>query len=104
MVARRRAVRVYLEAASRVREAEFLARVSASQKLHKPWLAAPHTREHFRDLISRSRKPSQECFFVCAIETAELVGVINLNEVVRGMFQAHISATTRSSLSLAWAT
>jgi len=88
MVFRRRAVRVYLEAASRVREAEFLARVKASQKLHKPWLAAPHTREHFRDLVSRSRKPSQECFFVCAIETAELVGVINLNEVVRGMFQS----------------
>jgi ribosomal-protein-alanine N-acetyltransferase len=88
MVFRRRAVRVYLEAASRGREAEFLARVTASQKLHKPWLVAPHTREHFRDLVSRSRKSSQECFFVCAIETAELVGVINLNEVVRGMFQS----------------
>ena len=25
---------------------------------------------------------------MCAIETAELVGVINLNEVVRGMFQS----------------
>jgi ribosomal-protein-alanine N-acetyltransferase len=88
MAFRRRAVRVYLEAASRQREAEFLARVKASQKLHKPWLTAPHTREHFRDLVARSRKPSQECFFVCLIETGELVGVINLNEIVRGFFQS----------------
>ena len=71
-----------------MREAEFLALVKASQKLHKPWLAAPHTREHFRDLVSRSRKASHECFFVCALETAELVGVINLMEVVRGLFQS----------------
>jgi len=88
MAFRRRAVRVYLEAASRAREAEFLQRVKASQRLHRPWLTAPHTPEHFRDLVSRSRKPSQESFFVCLIETGELVGVINLNEIVRGLFQS----------------
>jgi ribosomal-protein-alanine N-acetyltransferase len=88
MAFRRRAVRVYLEAASRQREAEFLQRVKASQKLHRPWLTAPHTPEHFRDLVSRSRKPSQESYFVCLIETGELVGVINLNEIVRGLFQS----------------
>ncbi|MEP7049793.1 MAG: GNAT family protein [Pseudomonadota bacterium] len=88
MVFRRRAARVYLEPASRPREAEFLKRVKDSQKLHKPWLTAPHTSEHFRDLVARSRKPSQRSFFVCMIETGELVGVINLNEIVRGFFQS----------------
>src|SRR6478735_4380383 len=88
MTFRRRAVRVYLEAASRKREAEFLQRVKASQKLHRPWLSAPHTSDLFRELVSRARKPSQESFFVCLIETAELVGVINLNEIVRGLFQS----------------
>ena len=88
MAFRRRAVRVYLEAASRVREAEFLQRVKASQRLHRPWLLAPNTSELFRDLVSRSRKPTQESFFVCLIETGELVGVINLNEIVRGLFQS----------------
>ena len=85
---RRRAVRVYLEAASRKREAEFLQRVKASHKLHRPWLTPPHTSELFRDLLSRARKPSQESYFVCLIETGELVGVINLNEIVRGLFQS----------------
>ena len=86
MAARRRAVRVYLEVVSRRREAEFLARVAASQKLHKPWLSAPRTREQFRAWVARTRKPSQECFFVCSIETDELVGVVSLSEVVRGLF------------------
>ena len=63
-------------------------RVKASQKLHGPWIAAPHTPEHFRELITRSRKPAHECFFVCLIETGELAGVINLSEIVRGLFQS----------------
>ena len=88
MAFRRRAVRVYLEAASRKREGEFLERVKASLTLHKPWLTAPHTAEHFRDLVARSRKSSQMSFFVCLIETGELTGVINLNEIVRGLFQS----------------
>jgi len=81
-------LRVYLEAASRRREAEFLQRVTVSQGLHRPWLTAPHTSEHFRDLVSRAKKPSYESFFVCLIETGELAGVINLNEIVRGLFQS----------------
>jgi len=88
MVFRRRSVRVYLEPVSRQREVEFLERVKASQRLHRPWLTAPHTSEHFRELLSRARKPSQESYFVCLIETGELVGVINLNEIVRGLFQS----------------
>lgn len=62
--------------------------MKSSQRLHKPWLSAPHTPELFRDLVTRSRKPTQESFFVCLIETDELVGVINLNEIVRGLFQS----------------
>ena len=88
MAFRRRSVRVYLEAASRQREAEFLKRVKASQRLHKPWLTAPHTPELFRDLVKRSKSESQESFFVCLIETGELVGVINLSQIVRGLFQS----------------
>jgi [ribosomal protein S5]-alanine N-acetyltransferase len=88
MALRRRALRVYLEAASRRREAEFLLRVEASQRLHRPWLTAPHTAQHFRDLLSRARKPTHESFFVCLVRTNELVGVINLNEIVRGLFQS----------------
>ena len=88
MAFRRRSVRVYLELASRRREAEFLQRAKASKKLHRPWLTAPETSELFREWVRRGRKPSHESFFVCSIETDALVGVINLNEIVRGLFQS----------------
>lgn len=62
--------------------------MGASQKLHRPWLTAPHTPDLFRELVTRSRKASQESYFVCLNETHELAGVINLNEIVRGLFQS----------------
>lgn len=81
-------MRVYLEPASRSREREFLERVAASARLHRPWLQAPHTAEQYDELLKRSRKPSRETRFVCLLETGELAGVINLSEIVRGLFQS----------------
>jgi len=88
MTARRRAARVSLEQPTRRRETEFLERVQASQKLHQPWLRAPSTREQFRELIVRARGERHATFFVCTAEASELAGVINLSEIVRGLFQS----------------
>jgi ribosomal-protein-alanine N-acetyltransferase len=84
----REASRVVLEAPSREREAEFLARVGASRKLHRPWVKAPSTVRQFRDLVARSRGERHASFFVCTRASAELAGVINVNEIVRGLFQS----------------
>ena len=84
----RGAPRVYLESPSRTREAEFLTRVRRSQRLHRPWVKAPSTAQQFRDLVQRSRGERHASFFVCSRETAELAGVINVNEIVRGLFQS----------------
>jgi ribosomal-protein-alanine N-acetyltransferase len=84
----RGASRVYLENPSRKREAEFLARVRASQRLHRPWVKAPSTAQQFRDLVERARSERHASFFVCVRETAELAGVINVNEIVRGLFRS----------------
>jgi len=84
----RGAPRVYLESPSRKREAEFLTRVHRSQRLHRPWVKAPSTAQQFRELVERSRGERHASFFVCSRETAELAGVINVNEIVRGLFQS----------------
>jgi ribosomal-protein-alanine N-acetyltransferase len=84
----RPAARVTLEQPTRKREAEFLERVQASQRLHHPWLKAPSTREQFRDLVVRARGERHATFFVCTVAASELVGVINVNEIVRGLFQS----------------
>ena len=88
MTLRRPAVRVSLEPPTRKREAEFLERVQASQKLHHPWLKAPSTPQQFRELVVRARGERHATFFVCTVETSELAGVINVNEIVRGLFQS----------------
>ena len=88
MASRPRPLRVSLEVPARRFKAEFLARVEVSRRLHRPWVAAPNTPELFLGLLRRARKATQRSFFVCLIETGELAGVINLNEIVRGSFQS----------------
>jgi ribosomal-protein-alanine N-acetyltransferase len=80
--------RVYLEAPSRKRETEFLERVRLSRKLHRPWLKPPDSSQQFRKLLVRARSEQHASFFVCIAEGSELAGVINLNEIVRGLFQS----------------
>jgi ribosomal-protein-alanine N-acetyltransferase len=81
-------LRVQLEVPSREREAEFLERERKSRKLHRPWLKAPATPAEFREFLRRARGERQVSFFVCLAETSALVGVINLNEIVRGLFRS----------------
>ncbi|HEY4158947.1 MAG TPA: GNAT family protein [Polyangiaceae bacterium] len=80
--------RVYLEACSKRRSREFLLRVTQSQKLHRPWLAAPSTRTAFAAFVKRSQDVNRRSYFVCIAETRELAGVINIGEIVRGLFQS----------------
>jgi ribosomal-protein-alanine N-acetyltransferase len=51
-------------------------------------LQAPRTQAQFRELVARARADRHASFLVCTTETSELVGVINLNEIVRGLFQS----------------
>ena len=46
------------------------------------------TAEAYRAYLTRARHASQACFFVCSTESAELVGVVNLSQIVRGLFQS----------------
>lgn len=84
----RPAARVRLEIPSVKRELEFLERVRASKKLHGSWLQAPHTAPQFRAFVARSRDERFASFFVCTAQSSELAGVVNLNEIVRGLFQS----------------
>lgn len=69
-------------------QAEFLAAVARSVKLHKPWVFAPATPDAFRALVQRSRDPANACFLVRHTETGALVGVLNISNIVRGGFQS----------------
>src|SRR3954447_19739094 len=70
---------------SRTRRDEFLAATKRSRKLHGRWAAPPTTPEKFDAYLKRLRKEAHLGYWVCT-ERGELAGVININEIVRGVF------------------
>ena len=70
---------------SRKRRDEFLAAVRRSKKLHGRWASPPATVEKFDEYLKRVRKETHLSYWVCT-ERGELAGVININEIVRGIF------------------
>ena len=74
-----------LERPSLRRQDEFLAAVARSRKLHRHWASPPTTAIAFRENLKRLRNPKYIGHWV-RTENGELAGVININEIVRGVF------------------
>jgi len=69
-------------------QAAFLAAVRRSRALHRPWTSAPDTAAKFVAWRERMVPPAHFPFLVCRCDTDELVGVINLSNVVLGAFRS----------------
>lgn len=85
-------------------EAAFLAAVGQSRTLHHPWVQPPRSAKAFRDYIDTRQDPRFPAFFVWTGQKpgpprhsasassrgaeAGIVGVVNLNEIVRGSFDS----------------
>lgn len=67
---------------------EFLARVRASRELHSPWVAPPSTMAQFTSYVRRMQAPEHCGFLVCHAQTEEIAGVINVNNIVLGLFRS----------------
>jgi ribosomal-protein-alanine N-acetyltransferase len=80
-------VRVRLEAPSLRREGEFLAAVRRSRALHAGRATPPRTPAAYRAYIQRLRTPAHQGHFVVLRASGALVGVINVNEIVRGSYR-----------------
>ena len=79
--------RVQLEAPALNHAARFLDAVRRSRTLHGRWVTPPATRAQYRAFVQRFRAPTHIGHFVCTSD-AELAGVINVNEIVRGSFRS----------------
>jgi [ribosomal protein S5]-alanine N-acetyltransferase len=75
--------RVRLERPTVRREQDYLAAVRRSRALHRGFVTTATTATEYRDYLRRSRRDSQESFLIVTADTAELVGVVNLNEIAR---------------------
>jgi ribosomal-protein-alanine N-acetyltransferase len=65
----------------------YLRAMRSSRRLHSPWLPAP-TDQTFDRLLVCVKDERYEPGLVCRIEDGTIVGFININEIVRGLFQS----------------
>ena len=68
--------------------AELVALVRTSAALHHPWGEYPATSEAFDEYLRRRALPDHDGFLVCERGSGAIVGVININSIVRGFFQS----------------
>lgn len=67
-------------------EAQFIAASKCSRRLHKPWVSPPLNHEQFVNYLGRFSTPASFGFVVT--ENDQLVGAINISNIVRGPFQS----------------
>ena len=66
----------------------FLQAVRLSTSLHHPYVYPPDTAEAFKQYVNRITQSEYVGHFVCLRQSGETVGVINLNDIIRGSFQS----------------
>ncbi len=84
---RQAALRVRLESPSLTREREFLEASRRSHASLRRWVRPPLTAPGYRAYLRRLRGPAHEGHFVVLRSSGDLVGVVNLSEIVRGALQ-----------------
>ena len=68
-------------------EGQFLEAVKGSRGLHGDWVSPPSTAEEFASHLAR-HDGLRAISYVAVLDDLELVGCINLGEIVRGAFQS----------------
>jgi ribosomal-protein-alanine N-acetyltransferase len=81
-------IRVRLETPSSRRLQEFLVAVRRSRKLHGRWVSPPWTPTQYRAYLRRLRGPAHVGYLIRLRGSGELVGVVNISEIVRGAFRS----------------
>jgi len=78
--------RVFIRKVQRQDEEEFVSLMKDSQALHEPWISPPTNSVLFKYYLNRLDKDDHEGFAICRSSDRRIVGVINLNSIVRGSF------------------
>ncbi|BCA96572.1 hypothetical protein TUM19329_29330 [Legionella antarctica] len=68
-------------------EKRFIQTMKKSHDFHQPFTTSPQTKEAFHTHFLRSQQDNQRCYLILNQEN-HIVGVFNINEIVRGFFQS----------------
>ena len=66
----------------------FLKAVHRSTGLQHPYVYPPDTAEAFKQYVNRITRSEYVGHLICLQQSGEIVGVINLNDIIRGSFQS----------------
>ena len=80
--------RVYVAPPTARDRADFIAAGKRSRRLHRSWVTMRFDDKTFDAYLKRSRSPDHACFIVRRTEDDALVGVININQIIRGFFHS----------------
>jgi len=69
-------------------EAEFLAAVRRSRRLHRGWVSPPSTSWAFREYLGRCKRDDFRAFLVCRNDIGAIAGVFNISQIFYGPFQS----------------
>jgi ribosomal-protein-alanine N-acetyltransferase len=79
---------VFIRKVQRQDEQEFVKLMRESISMHEPWISPPHSPALFKYYMQRVAREDHEGFVVCRRQDDAIVGVININNIVRGSFQS----------------
>lgn len=77
---------MYLKTVAAADRKEFVNLMKSSRSLHEPWISPPTTDRAFDSYLSRMSEDDHHGLLVCERESNAIVGVININSIVRGTF------------------
>ena len=80
--------RVYLRHPTNRDAEEFLRLMRRSRSFLRPWVKPPLTEEAFGAQVRRCRGEQHFGALICLNDGGAITGVININEIVRGLFQS----------------
>ncbi|HEY6598412.1 MAG TPA: GNAT family N-acetyltransferase [Pseudomonadales bacterium] len=77
---------VFVRRVAREDRDEFLELMQVSRSLHEPWISPPLTPRAFDAYLARMQRNDHDGLLVRRREDEAIVGVINLNNIMRGSF------------------
>lgn len=77
-------MRVYIREPALSDAKEFVKKSRSSLSMHRPWVYPSTTPAGFRRYIGHLKESRYEGFFVCRKRDDEIVGVVNVSEIIRG--------------------
>ena len=81
-------IRVRLERPTARHRAQFLAAVRRSGRLHAPWVSPPASTTTYAAYLRRLGRPTHAGYLVVLRDSGDLVGVVNVSEIVGGAFRS----------------